>query len=370
MKIKNDGNDVKHVSLKLMICLTYADRPLVAICKGLFDAGVELFVVCDPRAEKFDVLKEYGFRLESVVVKSRLDFAAVRQYKKLIGLFDPDVIYAPANKTLSVTLLASRGKSIKIVGYRGTIGHISRLDPASWMTYLNPRLNKIFCVSHAVEDYLHNKMHIKDSKLITIYKGHDVQWYQNAEKIDLQQFSVPSDAFVVAFVGNIRPVKGVDVLLRSISQIPPESHLHFLFVGEVRDPSIKQLLNDKEVQSRTTFVGYRADALNFIKSSDVFVMPSVEREGLPRAVFEAMALRKPVVVSNVGGMKEQIVDGKCGLIVEPKDEVALVSAFLKLENEPALCSKYGNAGYKRLEEYFNIQQTISKFYDQLKLIVK
>jgi glycosyltransferase involved in cell wall biosynthesis len=118
---------------------------------------------------------------------------------------------------LSNALLATRGRPVKQVGYRGTMGHLSRLDPAAWMTYFSHRVDKIICVSGAVERYLQN-CGVANERLVTIHKGHDPDWYAHNTSISLEEFGIPEHAFVVGFVGNIRPVKGADVLLEAMSQ--------------------------------------------------------------------------------------------------------------------------------------------------------
>ena len=159
----------------------------------------------------------------------------------------------------------------------------------------------------------------------------------------------------------MRPVKGVDVLLRSLRLLPPESPIHLLLIGEIRDKKVLHLSKDPEIASRAHFAGYRSDAPALINASDAFVMPSIEREGLPRAVFEAMALKKPVIVSDVGGMPEQVLHNKTGLVIPPSDEKALADAMTQLAADPANAAELGNAGYKRLNDNFHISSTIDAF---------
>lgn len=350
------------VGIRIMCCLSYADKPMVDICRSLESAGVELLVLSDPRGNGHEEIQAQVSRVESVVVKNRLDKNAVKKYEKLVDEFQPQVIYAVSNKTLSVALIATRRhRDIKVVGYRGTMGHLSRWDPASWLTYLHPRLAHIVCVSNAVKGYLKDDMHINPEKLTTIYKGHDVKWYENQSDVNLKDLGVPENSFVVAFVGNMRPVKGTYYLLSSLKYLPQDSKVHLLMVGEVRDSSVQKLLADKMISKRSTFVGYRKDATALLNASDAFVMPSIKREGLPRAVFEAMALKKPVVVTDVGGMKEQICNGVSGIVVPPENPKALADAFVGLENDSHLCEKYALNGYIRLKEKFNINITFKEF---------
>ncbi len=158
----------------------------------------------------------------------------------------------------------------------------------------------------------------------------------------------------------MRPVKGVDVFLRAMASLPPDANVHVLLIGEVRDNAIMAMANDPTITKRVHFTGYRKDAPVLAGACNAFVMPSVEREGLPRAVIEAMAQRVPAIVSNVGGMPELVEDGLSGLVIPPRDHKALASAIMALVTEPERCKALGEAARFRIETVFNIDTTIEK----------
>lgn len=97
-----------------------------------------------------------------------------------------------------------------------------------------------------------------------------------------------------------------------------------------------------------------------MKTFDIFVMPSVLREGLCRAVIEAMAQQIPPIVSNVGGLPELVVDGESGWIVPPRDPKKLAEAIVRRYNNEADRLKMGYCAKKRIEEKFNINHTIAQ----------
>ncbi len=348
-------------TLRLLLVLNASDRSESAIWNGLHKRGIEVNATCSPAAPQYKTLIKSDFPVMPLLVRTRLDLRAASILRKKIKTFDPDIIYAPTNRTLSASLFASGGTRTKVFGYRGTIGHLSYLDPAAWLTYLHPRLRHIVCVSMAVERYLREEMRMPAGRVTTIYKGHDPAWYSNQPNADLTLFNIPANAYTVAFAGNMRPVKGVDVLLRSLRLLPPDSPLHLLLIGDIRDKKVLSLSKEPNIASRAHFTGYRTDAPALINASDAFVMPSVEREGLPRAVFEAMALEKPVIVSDVGGMPEQILHNQTGLVIPPSNEKALAEAMTKLAADPDRASQLGKAGYNRLNENFHISRTIDAF---------
>ena len=88
-------------------------------------------------------------------------------------------------------------------------------------------------------------------------------------------------------------------------------------------------------------------------SLDILVQPSL-RETFGRVLIEAMASRKPVIATRVGGMPEIVVDGESGLLVPPEDPPALAAAILSLLQDPAHVRAMGEAGRCRVEEHFSL----------------
>lgn len=336
------------------------DRSEVELYRALVRRGHRVDLICAPRWNGEAPLAEGGVNVLKLNVRHRLDFAAVRRLRAVLRERRPDIIYAPRNSTLAAALLATHRRSCPVVGYRGTTGHLSRLDPASWLTYFHPRLKGIVCVSDAVHRYL-SAHRIPEQRLRTIYKGHRVEWYDFAQPANLSEPGIPAGAFVIGFTGNIRPVKGIDVLLHALATLPADLNVHALLIGEVRDSRITAMAADPALAGRAHFLGYRTDAPVLAGACDAFVMPSVEREGLPRAVIEAMAQRVPVIVSDVGGMPELVEDGISGLVVPPRDVAALASAIQVLASDRNRCRALGAAARRRIESAFSIDTTIDRF---------
>lgn len=345
--------------MKVLTLVDVTDRSEIFLHKSLKEAGVDLEIVCSPSAHAYDSFPQMGIPVTRLSLKSRIDLSGIRTITEKLrnGYFD--IAHAATNRTLSNVLLASRGTPIKHIAYRGTIGHLSRLDPASWLVYLNPRVDKIVCVSNAVREYLLS-LNIPPSRLVTIYKGHDISWYTGHKAPELSKFGIPPDAFIVGFTGSMRPVKGVDVLIQSALHLPEHLKIHFLLVGEVHDRKIEKLARNKKIRHMIHLAGFREDAPALAGACNVFVMPSIHREGLPRAVIEAMAQGVPAIATNVGGMPELVVDQENGLIVPPRDPQALARAVLYFAEDPSRCRVFGKHAQERIRTHFNIQTTIKQ----------
>ena len=111
---------------------------------------------------------------------------------------------------------------------------------------------------------------------------------------------------------------------------------------------------------RIHFTGYRNDAPAIAAASDVFVLPSKEREGLPRAVIEAMVYGVTPVVTSVGGMPELVEDGVSGIVVEPKNAPGLSAAIERLYRDRELAASLGQAARQRIARNFHTSQTVTE----------
>jgi glycosyltransferase involved in cell wall biosynthesis len=361
-------------TLPSVLCLTDScDLPESELFIGLKKAGFNIDVMCNPKGRNYQRLVDENMVVQPMALKSRFDKEGISAIKAQLAIRHYDVIHVYNPRALACALRASKGMNIRIVAYRGVIGNISFLNPESWITFLHPRVSKIVCVADAIKDYLANLrflwLRISDKKLIRIYKGHDLGWYQDAP-VELEQFGVPAGAFVVCSTGRDTPRKGYDVLIKAMAQLPDTVKAHLILVGDAIDnPELKALAEQSPHPERVHFTGFRNDAPAIAAASNVFVLMSIEREGLPRAVIEAMAYGITPIVSNVGGMPELVENGVSGLVVPASDATSLAMAIARLYNDRALLIQMGAAARQRIAEKFHTSETVRQTGDLYKALV-
>ena len=344
--------------MRVLLVAENLDQPEFHFILGAGRRSVSPTVAVNPADARGRALAEQGMPVVPCTLHGRIDRKAIAQLRRLLhdGRFDA-VHCLRNNRPLSNMLFAARGMAIPIVAYRGTIGHLGWWDPGSWLTYLNPRVTRIVCVSEAVRRYLLS-LGIPEERVVTIYKGHDVTWYTPAPRSALAEFGIPGDAFVAGCTASMRPVKGVPVLLEAVRQLPAAAGVHVLLVGDVRDGRIGRMLKSPRIGPRVHLAGYRQDAAALMGACDVFVMPSVKREGLPRALMEAMAQGVAPIVTRVGGMPELITHDVHGLIVAPRDPEGLAGALAALAGDPERRRRLGAQARERIRRDFSIATTI------------
>ena len=358
------SNPAGRVATIKALCITEdADRPTTATFIGLKRAGVDITVACPPAASARGPLAESGIRLLELPLRANIDRLAVQRLRKELVDEGHQILHVFSNKALQNGLRAVRGLPVRLVAYRGIVGNVSFLSPISWLRFLNPRIDRIVCVADAVRDYFLNMrpafLRIPERKLVRIYKGHDLAWY-TAAPANLQSLGIPQGAFVVSCVANYRPRKGIEVLVDAMAALPRSSPIHLLLVGNMDAPRLARKIAVSPVADRIHRVGHRPDAPSLTAASDVFVLPSIKREGLARSLIEAMAYAVPPVVTDCGGSPELVVAGVCGLVVPVRDASALANAITKLYEDADLRARLGSAARERIRKDFRIEDTIAQ----------
>ena len=122
------------------------------------------------------------------------------------------------------------------------------------------------------------------------------------------------------------------------------------------------------MKDRVHLAGFRKNAPAWTAACDVFCLPSTKREGLARAIIEAMAYSVAPVVTDCGGSPELVVDGECGYVVPIRDAAALAEAFETLYRDSELRQRFGAAARERIATHFRNEDTVAKtiaLYEEL-----
>lgn len=190
---------------------------------------------------------------------------------------------------------------------------------------------------------------------LVIYNGVPVRAQRS-----LQEF-VRED-FIIGFFGELNPHKGLHILVAALPKLPARVGLRIFGKGsECYADRLQAEALALGVKDRVKFCGFVADAAEKMAHVDVVVLPSIEFESFGMVLLEAMQNRKPVVVSNIGGMKEIVQHGATGYVVTAGSEEALAGAILKLVNDRGLADRLGEAGYERLQSHFSVERMVSAY---------
>lgn len=211
----------------------------------------------------------------------------------------------------------------------------------------------VFAVSEEVRRYCIDVDKIDPSRVVTVYNGLDLgQWSASRPAGD-------RETAIITTVGNIRRVKGHDVLIRAAGHVVQRfPKTKFQIAGAVLEPEyyreLQELVGELNLGEQVEFLGGLSDPKGHLAQADIFVLPS-RSEGFSNAIVEAMAAGLPVVATSVGGNAEAVENGKTGWIVPSEDATALADAICRLLAAPAEAGAMGAAGRARAAELFTTE---------------
>jgi glycosyltransferase involved in cell wall biosynthesis len=206
-------------------------------------------------------------------------------------------------------------------------------------------------------------------KFVTVYSGMEVEPFLAArsrrDELRNRMGFAPTD-FVIAKLARLFELKGHDHLLAAAPKVcarHPEAR--FLLIGDgVLRPQLEAEFSRLGLADRVTFAGLvpAAEVPGYLACSDLLVHASM-REGLPRAVPQALLTGTPVVAFDLDGTPEIIRDGQTGLLVRAGDREGLTGAIMKMMEDPALARTTAAAGRALASDIFPAERMVARILD-------
>jgi glycosyltransferase involved in cell wall biosynthesis len=329
----------------MKVLVAHAPRLLI---DEMLRRGHELVVAHEPHAGPASATDHRFVPLRRL---PKLDPRTVLAMRQIVATHRPDLIHAFSPRSLAAAVLGTMGMRGRpdIVSFRGIASVPKRVDVGNFVTFLSPRVAAHTCESHAVADGL-VAAGIAPEACHVIYNCVDARALEIQERGVIRgRIGVPADAFVVGTIASVRPVKGIDILLRAALECLDLPDLVVVVFGQLRDGLVSRLAEDPRWKDRLRMTGHVPMAGGMAGAFDVFVMPS-RSEGLCRALLEAATLGVCPVVSDAGGMKEVVRHGREGLVFPRENVSALTAAIRHLHAHRHLLREYGEAARRRVGE--------------------
>ncbi len=227
--------------------------------------------------------------------------------------------------------------------------------------------DQVQAVSEQVRQFTIQRDHLDPARVVTIPNGVEIDRIAATDPDPDLRRSLAANAtspFVVS-VGHLRPVKGLDVLIRAAVQVCAElPETRFLIVGRFDDPPVyhQQLLRLVQKLGLTHnvhFLGGLDNVWPVLKACDIFCLLS-RSEGMSNALLEAMACGLPCVATAVGGNPEVIEDGRDGYLVPNEDPQTAANRILDLLRNPEQAKGIGHAAKQTIMSRFLVQHMIAR----------
>ncbi len=229
--------------------------------------------------------------------------------------------------------------------------------------------DRVIAISDAVREHLVNDFKVNKSKVSLVYNGvepekFDVHLSPDDKKELRRYYKIGEDGIVVGGISRLEKIKGYQYLIGSIPAVLekyPKVKLVLIGDGKYKK-KLQKLARKLKVEDNVFFTGKVEDIAVAFELIDVFVHPCIWQEGFGLAVLEAMAARKPVIVSDQGGLYAIVKDGVNGWLLPARDVEALGEAIIKLIDNPELMRSMGEHSRRIAQEKFSMELMTTEMF--------
>lgn len=204
------------------------------------------------------------------------------------------------------------------------------------------RFDRILVISNKLKEEMQRLAHSEKEKQAVIKIFNPIDKEDTLQKADIEINDFPFSEELPTFVtiGTVYPQKGYDRLLDVHKKLMDDGLKHqIIIIGDGYDfENIQEKLNQLGLQETVKMLGFRSNPYPYLKKSDFYVMSS-RHEGFPTIIAEALILNKPVVSTDVSGIRDLLQDGKLGLIT-PNSEDGIYEGMKKILTDKELSRQY------------------------------
>lgn len=284
---------------------------------------------------------------------------------KILKKVKPSIVHTHSSKAGLLGRIAAKITGIPIIVHTPH-GHV-------FFGYFGPLKTKVFIILEKLASRITDKIialtnrekedHIKfniapEEKFLVIHSGIELNEFKEItldEKLKFKrELGIPENSSIIGTVGRLVPVKGPEYLLeaaRIIIAKYPDIYIIFTGDGPLLQ-SLERKAQEMAINKNIGFLGWRNDIAKIIAIYDVFALPSLN-EGMGRVLVEAMALGKPIVASDVGGIPDLVTHGENGFLVSPREPEQLAKYIQILLEDRDRREKMGQAGREIVRNFSN-----------------
>lgn len=320
------------------------------IINSLHTGGAEKLL-----ADSLPIYKEYGVEIDLLLLNSddtpflqslkskfigRIFYTHINSYYSPVQLWqirkylksDYDIIHCHLFPVLYWTvlakLLANNQKKMIFTEHNTENRRLNNLAFLQVDKFIYRYYDKVTAITPQVKQVLIDKLHLPNQKVEVIYNGIDVEKFATAMSYQKSMFFDDTDTIIIQ-VSRFQKQKDQQTVIYALSDLPENYKLLLVGDGELKN-DCQALVNELNLQQRVKFLGVRMDVPALLKMADIIVQSS-HWEGFGLAAVEGMAAGKPLVASNVAGLRDIVKD--YGLLFEKGNATDLASKILQLQDK-------------------------------------
>ena len=347
------------------------------LAQGLIERGHKVVFGVRWGSRLFGELQGEGFEVHAFPMRGDVDPRTVLPMRRLIRERQIDIILAMRERDFRLAGLASKlaGRGRVVVRLRSVCGH----DRGQWrrdFQFVRQRWRYRYFASRVITNSEMGKRDLveggwlAEEKVVVIRNGLDLRLF-DPDKTPRgrlrREYNISEGATVITLIGRITKGKGQIILAQAAGDIlKRHPDAFFLFVGNTTDQEycrklVEQIRQSSLFRERMILTGFRDDVPSIFADTDILVLPS-EAEGLPNVVLEAMAMRCPVIATDVGGTGEVLEDSVNGFLLRMPIQLGhLCDRLGFLLTHPEERKRLGSAGRRKVQAEFDLNRSMERY---------
>ncbi|SUM84442.1 glycosyltransferase family 4 protein [Staphylococcus saprophyticus] len=366
---------------------------LKALNEKCVENGLEVHCVCTIDENRGELQKQ-GVEVHNIKIDRKISpIENIKSVFKLVKLFrkeKPDIVHTHTPVASVLGRIAAKIAKVPNIIYtaHGFYFHDGMTKKQYNIYFYIEKIIGKFCTDYiftqSEEDYLtamQNKFlkSNKNSNYLHISNGIDLNNEFNINKFNEKnidkiriQHKIKNNDIIVTFIGRLVKEKGIIDFLESYSKLKSKNVKFIVLGGLSESERDKDTINIIEKYKKNTdiiFTGKVSNVNDYLATSDIFCLPSY-REGMPRSIIEAMAMKNAVIATNIRGSREEVVENETGFLVPLRASKYISNKIDELVANDEKLSNFKNAGYLRAVEMYNEETVVKKQLNIFEKLVK
>jgi glycosyltransferase involved in cell wall biosynthesis len=319
--------------------------------------GFRVLIVCQPGSRLGLEAQRRGLSVRAISMAKAFDAWACWRLRRLMRMEAVDLVHTHSSVDAWVAGFAAKSLHLPVVRGR----HVSIPVKRRRNFVYNALCDRIISSGEAIRQVLITGG-VDPEKIVAIPAGVDVTQFHPAVSGAAVRQEFELHGPVIGTVAMFRHSKGHRILLQAIPEIlEREPKAEFLWVGDgIGRAAVQQEVAEAGLAAKVRLIGFREDIPACMAAMDMVVLPSTKSDGVPQVVIQALAMRKPVVASAIGGVPEVIQHQRTGLLVSPNDPQALADAVMQVLRDPQSAAEWAQAGGQLIDTHYTLERMIDR----------
>lgn len=329
--------------------------------KDLDKRGVQVYALdCRRRSQYPKAL----YQLSRIIQKERVDIVHTH-------LVEPTLVGMLAAKLRHRVTVVTRHHSDAVYQMASKPKREAFLKLENW---INRNADHLISPSQMVRDILTRREHVPEKKVSLIPYGQTLDRFEAIKPEQVEKLRAElgmRERLSLLCVSRLHWEKGHRFLLEAFALLRDEgldANLYLLGTGPERE-LLENLAKELDVHDRVFFLGWRDEALPVIAAADVIVHAALQ-EAMPSVVIEALMLERPLVVTDLSGVRDVVGNSKHGIIVPPRNTEALHAALGWTVHNLEQAQQRARAGRKFILEYMSAERVAREYFNVYRRVMK